>query len=205
MPTDQPVIGDGDAWMSVQARHQRLTLGPDGTGEPGAGASSLQWARLERVWRHQKTGLVVKSAAKRLVSDYHRQRISVAPVHRVRLACRRYLVVMTHQRTKRMADSVQITGATQSSTSSGSLLLHLHAHLPFVRHPEEPVFLEESWLFEAITDTYLPLLMRLQRLHDDGVAGTISMTMSPPLCEMLADPMLQQRYENYLGKFMSTD
>ena len=98
-----------------------------------------------------------------------------------------------------MADSVQIPGATQSSTSSGSLLLHLHAHLPFVRHPEEPVFLEESWLFEAITDTYLPLLMRLQRLHDDGVAGTISMTMSPPLCEMLADPLLQQRYENYLA------
>ena len=30
----------------------------------------------------------------------------------------------------------------------------LHAHLPFVRHPEYPEFLEEDWLFEAITETY---------------------------------------------------
>lgn len=78
------------------------------------------------------------------------------------------------------------------------MLLHLHAHLPFVRHPEEPVFLEEAWLFEAITDTYLPLLMRLQRLVDEGVPGTVSMTLSPPLCEMLADPLLQDRYAGYL-------
>ena len=34
----------------------------------------------------------------------------------------------------------------------------LHAHLPFVRHPEYPEFLEEDWLYEAITETYLPLL-----------------------------------------------
>jgi 1,4-alpha-glucan branching enzyme len=39
----------------------------------------------------------------------------------------------------------------------GYLSLVLHAHLPFVRHPEHEKFLEESWLFEAITETYLPL------------------------------------------------
>ncbi len=33
----------------------------------------------------------------------------------------------------------------------GYLMLVLHAHLPYVRHPEEPVFLEVGWLFDAIT------------------------------------------------------
>ena len=40
----------------------------------------------------------------------------------------------------------------------GYLNLVLHAHLPFVRHPEYEDFLEEDWLYEAITETYIPLL-----------------------------------------------
>ena len=40
----------------------------------------------------------------------------------------------------------------------GYLCLVLHAHLPFVRHPEYDDFLEEDWLYEAITETYIPLL-----------------------------------------------
>ena len=34
----------------------------------------------------------------------------------------------------------------------------LHAHLPYVRHPEYPEFLEEDWFFEALTETYVPLV-----------------------------------------------
>ena len=33
----------------------------------------------------------------------------------------------------------------------GFLLLILHAHLPYVRHPEYDLFLEERWFFEAVT------------------------------------------------------
>ena len=40
----------------------------------------------------------------------------------------------------------------------GYLALVLHAHLPFVRHLEHEKFLEENWLFEAITETYPPLI-----------------------------------------------
>ena len=29
----------------------------------------------------------------------------------------------------------------------------LHAHLPFVYHPESEDYLEEQWLFEAISET----------------------------------------------------
>ena len=51
----------------------------------------------------------------------------------------------------------------------GYLSLVLHAHLPYVRHPEYKSFLEEDWLFEAITETYIPLIQVFQRLSDDGV------------------------------------
>ncbi|MDA3960167.1 MAG: DUF1957 domain-containing protein [Planctomycetota bacterium] len=81
---------------------------------------------------------------------------------------------------------------------TGYLMLVLHAHLPFVRHPEEPVFLEEGWLFEAITETYIPLLERFDRMDRDGIKAKVTMTWSPPLCEMLADPLLQSRYRHYL-------
>ena len=48
----------------------------------------------------------------------------------------------------------------------GYLAIVLHAHLPFVRHPEYEDFLEEDWLFEAISETYLPLLLELDSRWD---------------------------------------
>ncbi len=83
---------------------------------------------------------------------------------------------------------------------TGFLSLVLHAHLPFVRHPEYPDFLEEDWLYEAISETYIPLLVAFQTLRDEGVKFRLTMSMTPPLCEMLADPLLQQRYIDHLHK-----
>lgn len=82
----------------------------------------------------------------------------------------------------------------------GYLVLMLHAHLPFVRHPEYPSFLEENWLFEAISETYLPLLRVFDRLDSDGVPFTITLSMSPTLVAMLQDPVLQDRYSSYLER-----
>ena len=84
----------------------------------------------------------------------------------------------------------------------GYLMMVLHAHLPFVRHPEDPHFLEERWLFEAITETYIPLLSRLELLVRDGVRARLTMTWSPPLCEMLSDPLLQGRYRLHLSRLL---
>ncbi len=81
----------------------------------------------------------------------------------------------------------------------GYLSLVLHAHLPFVRHPEHEKFLEESWLFEAITETYLPLLQNLEGWRHDGMSPRLTLTLSPTLCAMLLDPLLQQRYEQHLN------
>src|ERR1041385_4172828 len=76
----------------------------------------------------------------------------------------------------------------------GHLALILHAHLPFVRHPEQEHFLEEEWLFEAITETYIPLLQMMQRLIDDAVPFKLTMSITPTLCAMLQDELLQKRY-----------
>src|SRR3954471_19120018 len=78
--------------------------------------------------------------------------------------------------------------------------LVLHAHLPFVRHPEHEQFLEEDWLYEAITETYLPLLERFEALVNDGVRFRITMTMTPPLVSMLRDELLMKRYARELDK-----
>lgn len=86
--------------------------------------------------------------------------------------------------------------------TNGYLILLLHAHLPFIRHPEQPSFLEEDWLFEALTETYLPILDIFSHLLDDGVDFRISMVLSPPLCEMLSDQLLQERYSRYLQRMV---
>ncbi len=84
----------------------------------------------------------------------------------------------------------------------GYLAIVLHAHLPFVRHPEHERFLEENWLYEAITETYVPLLQLLQRWQRDGLQPRITLTLTPTLCSMLQDPLLQQRYERHLKELL---
>ena len=81
--------------------------------------------------------------------------------------------------------------------------LVLHAHLPFVRHPEHEDFLEEDWLFEAITETYIPLLSSFLRLRDDGVPFRLAMSVSPTLAAMLGDQLLRFRFRRHLGKLLT--
>ena len=80
----------------------------------------------------------------------------------------------------------------------GQLALILHAHLPFVRHPEQEHFLEEEWLFEAMTESYIPLLRMMQRLIDERVTFKLTMSITPTLCAMLQDKLLCERYVRHL-------
>lgn len=84
--------------------------------------------------------------------------------------------------------------------AQGYLALVLHAHLPFVRHPEYNEFLEEDWLFQAITETYIPLLQVYEGLVRDGVPFKITMSLTPSLLSMLSDPLLQARYLRFLDR-----
>ena len=43
----------------------------------------------------------------------------------------------------------------------------LHAHLPYIHHPESEDYLEEEWLFEAISETYIPLLLNFKKLEEE--------------------------------------
>ncbi len=73
-----------------------------------------------------------------------------------------------------------------------------HAHLPFVRHPEYPKFLEEDWLYEAMNESYIPLLRMMFKLRRDEVPFKLTFSISPTLCSMLSDELLNERFMTYL-------
>ena len=81
---------------------------------------------------------------------------------------------------------------------TGFVALVLNAHLPFVRNPELPHCFEERWFFEALSETYLPLLRMFRSLETDGVPFKLSLSLSPTLCAMLGDAVLAERYLGYL-------
>lgn len=81
----------------------------------------------------------------------------------------------------------------------GYLALVLHAHLPFVRHPESDYVLEEEWLFEAIAETYVPLIQVFEGLKQEGIDFKITMSITPPLLGMLRDELLQDRFDKHLA------
>jgi 1,4-alpha-glucan branching enzyme len=84
----------------------------------------------------------------------------------------------------------------------GFLSIVLHAHLPFVRHPERTDVLEELWLHEAITGTYLPLLQVFEGLVADGVPYRCTVSLSAPLISMMTDDLLKTRYAQHLDKLI---
>ncbi len=78
----------------------------------------------------------------------------------------------------------------------------LHAHLPFIHHPESDDYLEESWLYEAISETYIPLLQSYQKLVEEGVNFRVTMSITPTLLSMFDNKLLQKKYINYLEKLI---
>ena len=84
----------------------------------------------------------------------------------------------------------------------GHLIFTLHTHLPFVlNHGRWPF--GSDWLSEAAVQCYLPLLRTLTRLADEDIMPTVTINLSPVLCEQLANAgfheelvaFLQQRLE----------
>ena len=91
--------------------------------------------------------------------------------------------------------------------SFGYLLLHLHAHLPYISDPVNfgdessswsPIGYPQEWYPEAVCDTYLPLLDVFDRLISEGVDFKISMDISPPLVAM----MKSQRHASDVLSFL---
>jgi len=82
----------------------------------------------------------------------------------------------------------------------GYLSLLLHAHLPFVRHPEHRRSLEERWFFESCAQCYIPLLEAFERLDRAGAGFRLTVSLSPTLLSMLADDLLKERFLDYLDR-----
>lgn len=78
----------------------------------------------------------------------------------------------------------------------------LHSHLPFVKHPQYDYFLEEHWLFEAITECYIPLLRNLKKLYDENIDFRLTVSVTPPLAQMLDDKHLMEKYDKYLTRLI---
>jgi 1,4-alpha-glucan branching enzyme len=75
----------------------------------------------------------------------------------------------------------------------------LHAHLPWVRrNGTYPA--GEQWLFEAVSESYLPLLGTLERLAARGARDVLTLGITPILAEQLADPYLLREFHGWLGR-----
>ena len=85
----------------------------------------------------------------------------------------------------------------------GYLAIVLHAHLPYVRHPEYKDSIEETWLYEAMTETYIPLLLVFDELTAQGIDFRLTLSISPTLVSMLLDPLLQERYLKRLERLLA--
>jgi 1,4-alpha-glucan branching enzyme len=87
--------------------------------------------------------------------------------------------------------------------ANGYLALVLHAHLPFVRHPEHARHLEERWFYEALVECYLPLLDAFDRMAGEGVPFALTMSVTPPLAAMMRDELLCRRFDEHLGRLQA--
>lgn len=78
----------------------------------------------------------------------------------------------------------------------------LHAHLPYGLRVDQTTSLEQAWLCEAVTESYLPLLSMLQRLGGANARPWLTLSLSPTLLELWRHPEFTGRYEQHLAEGM---
>ena len=79
----------------------------------------------------------------------------------------------------------------------GTFALMLHSHIPYCR--KSGVWpAGEEWLFEAMNETYIPLLKMLRTLYYDRVPARVMIGLVPILMEQLADEYMKDRFCEYM-------
>src|SRR5579872_3897206 len=81
----------------------------------------------------------------------------------------------------------------------GAFIFVLHSHLPYVRKKGKWPHGEEM-LFEAMAETYIPLLNALNELIKEGYHPHLTISLTPILLEQLADTYLKKEFLEYLHK-----
>ncbi|WP_407426189.1 1,4-alpha-glucan branching protein domain-containing protein [Treponema sp.] len=75
------------------------------------------------------------------------------------------------------------------------------AHQGYIRHENESDYaLQNDILFNAISETYLPLLDMLHRLKSENLKFKLALVLSPVLCSLLDDPLIKEQYIHWLEK-----
>jgi len=84
------------------------------------------------------------------------------------------------------------------------IVLLLNTTQEYIRHIQEEDLKkyapENNRLFEAITDTYIPLLWMFEKLEEDMIPFKIQMILPPVLCTLLEDTVVQAQYVEWLTK-----
>ena len=79
----------------------------------------------------------------------------------------------------------------------GYLGLVLHGHIPWCKKSGTwPA--GEEWLFEAIFESYIPMLNILRELKENNLKTAITINITPILAEQLADEYMKQRFTIYM-------
>jgi 1,4-alpha-glucan branching enzyme len=89
------------------------------------------------------------------------------------------------------------TGPDRSRAPLGAFCLVLHGHLPWVLHHGRWPH-GEDWLFEAASETWLPLLEVLDTCGEEGLVPGWTIGLTPILLEQLAAPRFRTGLAQYL-------
>lgn len=84
-------------------------------------------------------------------------------------------------------------------TVKGYFCLVLHSHIPYTKNAGKWPFGEE-WLYEAMAETYVPVLDVLADLSKRALNTPVCIGISPVLMEQLADPYMNGGFEDYLDR-----
>ncbi len=79
----------------------------------------------------------------------------------------------------------------------GFFNLILHTHIPYCRKAGVWPFGEE-WIHEALSETYIPLLIVLYDLVEEGYKPYITINLTPILVEQLKDAYFNQKFKKYI-------
>ena len=77
------------------------------------------------------------------------------------------------------------------------IMMVLHSHIPYVKRQGKWPF-GEVWLFEAMAETYIPLLNAIGELHDQGIKAKLTVGITPILAEQLNDEHLKDGFVKYI-------
>lgn len=82
------------------------------------------------------------------------------------------------------------------------ILLLLHSHLPYVPASRQGLTLEETWLYQNLTECYLPLAMMLRELSASTTPFGVTVSLSPTLLSMTQNPGHIRGYRRYLDMLL---